>query len=474
MAATCMAVPSAYSAITVPGAPTGVTGIPRNAAEGVNWAAPSSNGGKTITGYTAEAALVGASSGKTCHTKRARTCRIIGLLNGYIYNITVRASNIMGEGPASAPIQVTPGIPGTPTYVTVTPGNGYVPVSWNAVKANGSRITRYTVTSSPEAKNCATSGATYCTVTGLTNGTPYTFTVTATNARGTGASSAPSAAVTPFIHQTIPVGRDPWDVSSDGTHVWVANQNDNTVTELNASNGSLVQTIPVGINPVAISSDRTHVWVGNWGGNTVTELNASNGSLVQTIPVGPLPLAVSSDGTHVWVANSSGNTVTELNASDGSLVQTIYVGSTPYAISSDGTHVWVTNESADTIRELNASDGSLVQTIAVGTSPRGVSSDGTHVWVTSFYDNTVRELNASDGSLVQTIPVGALPLGASSDGTHVWVGNYGRNTVTELNASDGSLVQIIFAGGVAQAVSSDGTDVWVANSSGNTVTEFPA
>ena len=85
---------------------------PGNAAETVKWAAPTSNGGSAITGYTAQAVRVGASSGKSCHTGGALTCTIVGLLNGYTYNISVRASNVKGTGPASAPIKVVPGVPG--------------------------------------------------------------------------------------------------------------------------------------------------------------------------------------------------------------------------------------------------------------------------------------------------------------------------------------------------------------------------
>jgi hypothetical protein len=63
-----------------------------------------------------------------------------------------------------------------------------------------------------------------------------------------------------------------------------------------------------------------HVWVTNAGpqpptltpGDTVTELNASDGSGVATIQVGNSPTGISSDGSHVWVANYGSNTVTEL------------------------------------------------------------------------------------------------------------------------------------------------------------------
>src|ERR1035437_163715 len=85
---------------------------------------------------------------------------------------------------------------GKPTGATATAGNGSALVSWTAPADNGgSPITGYTVTSSGDAKTCTTS-ATSCTVSGLTSGQPYTFTVTATNAAGTGPASDPSSSVT--------------------------------------------------------------------------------------------------------------------------------------------------------------------------------------------------------------------------------------------------------------------------------------
>ncbi len=131
------------------------------------------------------------------------------------------------------------------------------------------------------------------------------------------------------------------------------------MTELNASTGAVVQTIGVGGLPYGVSSDGTHVWVANTGDNTVTELKASTGAVVQTIPVGREPHAISSDATHVWVANFDDNTVSELSASTGAVVQTINVGNGPLGVSSDGTHAWVANLYDSTVTEIAVTNGPL-------------------------------------------------------------------------------------------------------------------
>ena len=94
-------------------------------------------------------------------------------------------------------------VPGAPTGVSATSGNASATVSWTAPGNGGSAITSYTVTpyvGSAAQTPVTVSGsppATSATVSGLTNGTAYTFRVSATNAVGTGPASSPSNAVTP-------------------------------------------------------------------------------------------------------------------------------------------------------------------------------------------------------------------------------------------------------------------------------------
>lgn len=87
--------------------------------------------------------------------------------------------------------------PGAPTSVSATAGNVQATVTFTApVDTGGSEITSYTVTSNPGSIT-ASGSSSPITVTGLTNGTSYTFTVTATNAQGTGIASSASNSVTP-------------------------------------------------------------------------------------------------------------------------------------------------------------------------------------------------------------------------------------------------------------------------------------
>lgn len=91
----------------------------------------------------------------------------------------------------------TSSVPEVPTDVTATPGSGLATVRFTAPARNGgSPITGYEVTVMPG--NVTVKGsASPITVTGLSNGTSYTFSVKAINSVGKSKESANSNAVTP-------------------------------------------------------------------------------------------------------------------------------------------------------------------------------------------------------------------------------------------------------------------------------------
>lgn len=151
----------------------------------------------------------------------------------------------------TAPLEAAATVPDAPTIGTATAGNASASVTFTAPGNNGgATITGYTVTSTPGSIT-GTGASSPITVSGLTNGVAYTFTVHATNSVG---NSAESAATSPAVTPAAPVSAPTGTVTTqtiDGQNVTLSGTTTNTPTSglatLTATGGGAVTQGPTAI-----------------------------------------------------------------------------------------------------------------------------------------------------------------------------------------------------------------------------------
>ena len=127
-------------------------------------------------------------------TGSASPITVTGLQSSTQYTYVVTSSNNYGSANSLASSAVTATTaPQAPTIDSLTAGNAQVSVAFTTGATGGSTITGFTATSSPG--GFTGTGTSPITVSGLTNGTTYTFTVTATNANGSSTSAASNSVI---------------------------------------------------------------------------------------------------------------------------------------------------------------------------------------------------------------------------------------------------------------------------------------
>ena len=213
---------------TVPGSPGSLSAAAGNKQVALSWSAAASNG-SAIQRYEYRR---GSGSWTTVSGGgSARSQTVTGLTNGTSYTFSVRAVNGVGAGTAASASATPAGRPGTPGSLSASAGNKQVTLSWSAAAPNGSAIQRYEYRRGSGSWTTVSGGgsARSQTVTGLTNGTSYTFSVRAVN--GVGAGTAASASATPAGRPGSPGGLSASAGNRQVTLSWSAA----------ASNGSAIQ-----------------------------------------------------------------------------------------------------------------------------------------------------------------------------------------------------------------------------------------
>ena len=258
---------SSLSNVVTPGAapnpPTSISATGGNQAVQLMWTAANTGGPPiedfVITPYAGSSALspldlpAGALGSNLDPTAGALDSYIVpNLENGTPYTFTISATNeLYGAGSPSTPTQPTtpsvPLAPFSPTSVIASNTDNQVELTWTVPSNNGSPLTSYTITPHsvnvapqqlvPATVSAASTGSTTAGaiaqvfVPGLLLGTPYQFTVQATNAVGTSAASLISNFLTPsatglvaqqptYYFESTTVG----DANTDDTDILFSNR----------------------------------------------------------------------------------------------------------------------------------------------------------------------------------------------------------------------------------------------------------
>jgi len=125
---------------------------------------------------------------------------VFGATRGRDYSCTVTPVTDLGTFPVSGAVTVNVPVelPATPTITSTDYEDGTIRLTVSVADNGGADISEYAATCT-DGTNAftGTSSTPTIEVTGLTNGTAYTCTASATNAVGTSGTSAPTESITP-------------------------------------------------------------------------------------------------------------------------------------------------------------------------------------------------------------------------------------------------------------------------------------
>ncbi len=231
----------------------------------------------------------------------------------------------------------------------------------------------------------------------------------------------------------IPVGRGPAGVTVAGGEVWVANQFDGTVSEVNPAAGSVVATIQVGNGPDAIASGYGSVWVANLTDKTLSRIGQGSGLVVATIPLGSAPAGLAAGAGGIWVTSAETGRLLLVDPRTSRVSRAFPVGVSPGGVAVGAGSVWVA-DSGGPVARVDPVTG-RVRKIMVGGSPAGVAYADGAVWVADGHGGSVARIDPRTGSM-RLIHVGNEPAALAAAGGDVLAtvlpspGNHRGGTLT--------------------------------------------
>ncbi len=259
--------------------------------------------------------------------------------------------------------------------------------------------------------------------------------------------------------------------------LYVGSDGFSDVTVINSMTKKVVTRIKVGLGPesVAVRADGSMVYYANFDSNTISVISAVTNTLVATVPSNNTPwgICITPDGSKLYVAGAYGKilVIDALTYKQLTSVQT-GIGAIGITASPDGKYVYVGGTTANqgTVYVVSTATNAIVASIPVGDQPTGmaVTPDNGELYTANYWSGTVSVINTTANGVVATIPVGYLPTGVtiSPDGKYAYVANEYSNSVSVINTSTKAEETRIAVGQLPFGVSMspDGSTLYALNS----------
>ena len=273
--------------------------------------------------------------------------------------------------------------------------------------------------------------------------------------------------------------------------VWVANEDGNSLTAIDASTNEVLSTVTGIDSPhnVQVSPDGGVVWAVSGHKHAVVSIDAESLRVLGTAPTGvsPAHVVLSPDGARAYVTNAGDDTlssydVTEVTSQESAEGTSLSLGEGPHGLrpSADGSLLVVANTHAGTIDLVETADLTVEATIEVGDSPVQVAldPDGRYAYVSLAGDSAVAKVDLDARKVVATVDVSAAPvqLYLTPDGSRLISADQGTedqpgDSVSVIDVETMTVSATIATGSGPHGVVIDptGTLAWVTNLYDDTV-----
>src|SRR3954468_6954729 len=246
------------------------------------------------------------------------------------------------------------------------------------------------------------------------------------NADGIGEVDADTYKLKRVIH----AGADPEQlaVSADGTRLYVANEDTETLSVVDLVAGTVIASIKVGEEPegVTIRPDGKIVYVTSEGDGAVFAIDTQTNKLLKRIPVGPRPRSVNflPDGSRGYVSLENQGAIAVFDAKQQKFLRLITLegqGNTPkprpmgITVAPDGSTVYVTAGSFGHVFFIDPAKNAPTGSFEVGQRPWGIAlmPGGKMAYTANGPSNDVSLVDLAAKQVIKKIAVGNRPWGVA-------------------------------------------------------------